>query len=150
MEGIGETPHFYNDQRVGHVLSHFDNNVEVSNLLHSLLLSQNILRWNPQGEIVYNGISIPDTRIVKLVEYCLSKYNSDIPKPTGLNVFVKGLARVKVDKNLIENAQVLAMLARKETESDDTETEGERDEESSIENCEDEDEETESRVDEGR
>ena len=88
MDGIGKTPHFYNDQRVGHVLSHFDNNVEkVSNLLHSLLLSQNILRWNPQGEIVYNGISIPDTRIVKLVEYCLSKYNSDIPKPAGSKRF---------------------------------------------------------------
>ena len=62
---------------------------------------------------------------------------------------MKGLARVKVDKNVIENAQVLAMLAREGTESDDTETEGESDEESSIENSEDEEEETESRVDEG-
>ena len=62
---------------------------------------------------------------------------------------MKGLARVKVDKIVIENAQVLAMLAREETESDDTETVRESDEYSSTENSEDEEEETESRVHEG-
>ena len=73
--------------------------------------------------------------------YIFSEYNSDIPKQSGLNVFVKRLAWVKINKSLIENAQVLAILAREETESEDTDTEGESDEESYIENGSSEDDE---------
>ena len=56
----------------------------------------------------------------------------NIPEPPGLNAFVKGLAAIKIDKEYIENAQVLAILARKvEEESDDDseeETDGEEEE----------------------
>ena len=48
MDSIEERSQFYNDQRIGHVLSNIDNNVEkASHLLHSILLSHNKLRWNP-------------------------------------------------------------------------------------------------------
>ena len=56
----------------------------------------------------------------------------NIPEPPGLNAFVKGLAAIKNDKEYIENAQVLAILAREvEEESDDDsaeETDGEEEE----------------------
>ena len=62
----------------------------------------------------------------------VSIYDVNIPEPPGLNAFVKGLAAIKNDKEYIENAQVLAILAREvEEESDDDsaeETDGEEEE----------------------
>ena len=53
-------------------------------------------------EIVYYNRSIVD-----LVEYCLSPYAAVISEPTWLEkVLVKGLVSLKIDKNLIENAQL--------------------------------------------
>ena len=87
MDSIEETSQFYNDQRIEHV--------KASHLLHSILVSHNNLRWNPQGEIVYNGIAIviPNTSIVKLVKYCLSEHNFDIPIPSGL-ITLQGLKSI--------------------------------------------------------
>ena len=56
----------------------------------------------------------------------MSPNDVNIPEPPGLNVFVKGLAAIKIGKEYIENAQVLAMLVREgkeESDNDDTEEE---------------------------
>jgi hypothetical protein len=39
--------------------------------IHSILISSNILTWNPQGEIVYHGRDIPGTNIENLLQHAL-------------------------------------------------------------------------------
>ena len=77
---------------------------------------------------------MPNTNIVDQLEYCLWPYDMNIPKSPGLHVFAKGLVAIKIDKEYIENAQVLAMLAREgeeESDNDDSEEEMESEEEES-------------------
>ena len=52
-------------------------------ILHSILISSDILTWNPQGEIVYHGRDIPGANIENLLQYALLPYNSHIPEPRG-------------------------------------------------------------------
>ena len=69
----------------------------------------------------------------------MSPNDANIPEPPGLNVFVKGLDAIKIDKEYIENAQVLATLVREgeeESDNDDSEeeTDGEEKESEQSEN----------------
>jgi hypothetical protein len=72
-------------------------------IIHSILISSDILTWNPQGEIVYHGRDIPGTNIENLLQYALLPYNSHIPEPRGLDLFTKGLVEAGVNKDLIKN-----------------------------------------------
>jgi hypothetical protein len=49
-------------------------------------------------------------------------YHPDIPEPTGLSIFIKGLAELEIDKSLIINGCILTVLAhkwsRQDTQSD--------------------------------
>ena len=88
---------------------------------------------------MYLAKTIPNRNIVGQLEYCLSPNDVNIPEPPGLNVFVKGLAAIKIGKEYIENAQVLAMLIREgkeESDNDDTEeeTDGKEEESEQAEN----------------
>jgi hypothetical protein len=49
------------------------------------------LEWNGKGEIVYRGHNI---QYEELTLY------PDIPEPTGLSIFIKGLAELEIDKSL--------------------------------------------------
>ena len=59
---------------------------------------------------------------VDLLKYCVTPYHPDIPEPTGLSIFIKGLAELEIDKSLIVNGHVLSVLAhkwsRRDTQSD--------------------------------
>ena len=61
------------------------------------------------------------------MEYCVSENDADIPKLTGLNVFLKELAAIKIDKNLIENTRVLAILSRNQDTEHNSEYESDVD-----------------------
>jgi hypothetical protein len=82
-------------------------------------------------EIVYNRQNICGTNIVDLLQYTVLPYNTEIPEPTGLNIFLKDLAKLEIDKSLIVNGRVLTMLAHKQplhdvdTPSDKSEDESE-------------------------
>ena len=120
--------------RVEDILGHLNDNVDKNNaeeLLHCILTSTDILTSNLQGEIVYKGQNIRGTNIVDLLQYTVLPYNTEIPEPAGLNIFLKGLAKLEIDKSLIVNGRVLTMLAHKQplhdvdTQSDKSEDESE-------------------------
>ena len=68
------------------------------------------------GEIVYHGSNISGTDIVVLLQYVILPYDSHIPTPQGFDVFLKGLAELAINKNLIGNEYFLPKLARLEDE----------------------------------
>ena len=90
-----------------------DDEHEAEEILHSILTSTRILTWNGKGEIVYRGHNIRGTDIADLLKYCVTPYHPDIPEPTGLSIFIKGLAELEIDKSLIVNGHVLSVLAHK-------------------------------------
>jgi hypothetical protein len=65
------------------------------------------------------------------LQYTVLPYNTEIPEPAGLDIFLKGLAQLEIDKSLIVNGRVLTMLAHKlplydvDTQSDKSEDESE-------------------------
>ena len=91
-----------------------NDNISAEELLQPILTSTDILTWNSKGEIVYKCHDIRGTDIVDLVRHCLMPYNQNIPEPAGLSLFLKGLAELEIDKNLIANGQVFTRLARKD------------------------------------
>ena len=87
--------------RIEYILLYLNNNVKkttAEKILHSILISSDILTWNPQGEIVYHGRDIPGTNIENLLQYALLPYNSHIPEPRGLDLFTKGLVEAGVNE----------------------------------------------------
>jgi hypothetical protein len=48
------------------------------------------------------------------LQYTVLPYNTEIPEPAGLNIFLKGLAKLEIDKSLTVNGRVLTMLAHKQ------------------------------------
>jgi hypothetical protein len=99
--------------RLKDILKYVDDDDEhiAEEILHSILTSTGILTWNARGEIVYRGHNRRGTNIVDLLKYCVTPYHPDIPEPTGMSIFIKGLAELEIDKNLIVNGRVLALLA---------------------------------------
>jgi hypothetical protein len=45
------------------------------------------------------------------LQYTVLPYNTEIPEPAGLSIFLKGLAKLEIDKSLIVNGRVLTILA---------------------------------------
>ena len=100
--------------RVEDIFGHLNDNVDKNNaeeLLHCILTSTDILTWNLQGEIVYKGQNIRGTNIVDLLQYTVLPYNTEIPEPAGLDIFLKGLAKLEIDKSLIVNGRVLTITS---------------------------------------
>ena len=83
-------------------------------ILHSILTSGDILTWNPQKEMVYHGRNIANTNIIDLLDDTLLPYEAQIPEPRGFDLFIKGLAEVRINKTLIENEYLLRKLAKEE------------------------------------
>ena len=95
--------------RIEDILLYLNNNVKkttAGKILHSILISSDILTWNPQGEIVYHGRDIPVTNIENLLQYALLPNNSHIPEPRGLDLFTKGLVESGINKDLIKNESI--------------------------------------------
>jgi hypothetical protein len=121
--------------RIEDILLYLNNNVKkttAEKILHSILISSDIITWNPQGEIVYHGRDIPGTNIENLLQYALLPYNSHIPEPRGLDLFTKGQVEAGVNKDLIKNEYLLSKMAKEEYEmpqSDDSDVESESGEE---------------------
>jgi hypothetical protein len=87
--------------RVEDILGHLNDNVDKNNaeeLLHCILPTTDILTWNLQGEIVYKRQNIRGTNIVDLLQYTILPYNTEIPEPAGLNIFLKVLQNWKLIK----------------------------------------------------
>ena len=96
--------HWHVEDILGHLNDNVDNN-NAEELIHCILTSTDILTWNLQGEIVYKGQNIRGTNIVDLLQYTVLRYNTEIPEPTGLNIFLKGLAnwKLEIGKNVRES-----------------------------------------------
>lgn len=93
-----------------------DDKHNAKEILHSMLTSTDILTWNSEGEIVYKGHDIRGTDIADLLRYCLTHYDPDVPEPYGMDIFLKGLASLEIDKGLILNKKVLTNLAHMQHE----------------------------------
>ena len=73
-----------------------------SELLHSMVASQDTFFWTSHGQLLRNKRIIPVTNIADLVECVLLPHNNDVTKPRALNTFVDELAELVVDKGLIK------------------------------------------------
>ena len=92
--GIGKS-------RIKDVLSHLSKAVSekrASELLHSMVVSQDILFWTPHGQLLWNKRIILVTNIADLCEYVLLPHNDDITKPRALNTFLDELAELGFDR----------------------------------------------------
>ena len=97
--------------RIKDVLSHLSQAVSekrASELLHSMIASQDILFWTPHGQLLLSKRIIPVTNIADLVEYVLLPHNNDVTKPCALNTFLDELAELGFDKGLIKNKKLLS------------------------------------------
>ena len=111
-------------------------------ILHSILTSGDILTRNPQKEMVYHGRNIPNTNIIDLLDYALLPYEAHIPESRGLELFIKGLAEIGINKTLIENEYLLTKLATEEHKMPESQSDDESD--SSVVESDDSDDEKES------
>ena len=103
--------------RIKDVLSYLSQAVSekrASELLHSMVASQDILFWTPHGQLLWNKRIIPVTNIADLVEYVLLSHNNDVTKPRALTTFLDELAELGFDKGLIKNKKLLSDLIEKE------------------------------------
>jgi hypothetical protein len=67
------------------------------------------------------------------LQYTVLPYNTEIPEPAGLNIFLKGLAILEIDKSLIVNGRALTMLAHKHPLHDvDTQSDKSKDESENV------------------
>ena len=94
-----------------------------SELLHSTATSKDILFWTPRGQLLPNQRIIPDINISELVDCVLLSQNEDVAKPRAVNTFLDGLAKLRVNKNLIKNKKLLSDLLEKEQAYNDNESE---------------------------
>ena len=111
-------------------------------ILHSILTSGDILTWNPQKEMVHHARNIPNTNIIDLLDYTLLPYEAHIPEPRGLELFIKGLEEIGINKTLIENEYLLTKLAKEEHKMPESQSDDESD--SSVVESDDSDDEKES------
>ena len=95
-------------------LSQLVSRQKASDLLHSMAASKDILFWTPRGQLLRNQRIIQVTNISELVEYVLLPQNDDVVKPCALKTFIDGLARLGINKRLIQNKRILAELLEKE------------------------------------
>ena len=95
-------------------LSQLVSRQKVSDLLHSMAASKDILFWTPRGQLLRIQRVIPVTNISELVEYVLLSRNDDVVKPRALKTFIDGLAELGINKHLIKNKKILAELMAKE------------------------------------
>ena len=69
------------EPRINDVLNNLSQAVSrkyVSDLLHSMSTSKDILFWTPRGQLLRNQRRIPVTNILELVEYVLLPYKTDV------------------------------------------------------------------------
>ena len=91
--------------RVKDVLSHLYQLVSekrASELLHSMVASQDTFVWTSHGQLLRNKRIIPVTNIADPVECVLLPHKNDVTMPRALNTFVDELAELVVDKGFQE------------------------------------------------
>ena len=108
----------------------------------NILASGDILTWNPQKEMVYHGRNIPNTNIFDLLDYTLLLYEAHILEPRGLELFIKGLGEIWINKMLIENEYLLTKLAKEKHKMPESQSDDESD--SSVVESDDSDDKKES------
>ena len=109
------------EPRIKDVLSHLSRAVSekrASDLLHSMAASKDILFWTSRGQLLRNKRIILVTNIAELVDYVLLPHNNEVIKPRALNMFLDGLAELKIDKGLIKNKKLLSELIEREKATD--------------------------------
>ena len=62
-----------------------------------------------------------------LLNYTLLPYEAHIPEPRGLELFIKGLAEIGINKTLIENEYLLTKLAKEEHKMPESQSDDESD-----------------------
>ena len=92
--------------------------------------------------MVYHGRNIPNTNIFDLLDYTLLLYEAHILEPRGLELFIKGLAEIWINKMLIENEYLLTKLAKEKHKMPESQSDDESD--SSVVESDDSDDKKES------
>ena len=63
-------------------------------ILHTMICCRGIMRWADRRRLIVDRHTLPGRDLAELLEYTVLPYHKDIPKPQGLDIFVKGLARI--------------------------------------------------------
>ena len=101
-------------------------------ILHAILCSTDILDWNDKMELVVDKRTVRGTHIVDLVQYLLYPESMELSKPRGLEEFVKGLLKIGLESDWIENEAISKQLddiVSSEESDEDMESEEENDDE---------------------
>lgn len=73
--------------------------IKANNLAYYLEKDDSV-KWNDDGELIYNGKFIPDSNIIQLINHAL---NNNKSKPEGMSTFYKILSKNNVPMKLISN-----------------------------------------------
>ena len=94
------------------ILKSLPNNIihDAKDILHMMATSKDILFWDKHGQLSYHGRTIPGSNLSELLEHVILDEEEDIDEPRGLQAFLKGLAELKIDKNMINNHTVLTKI----------------------------------------
>ena len=68
-------------------------------ILHTMICCRAIMRWDDRRRLIVDGHTLPGTDLAELLEYTVLPYHKDIPKPRGLDIFAKGLARMVLSQD---------------------------------------------------
>ena len=112
-------------------------------VLHAINCGKKLVGWNGNEELTIDGVSVPNTNILKLVKYILYPEDEHLKVPNGFNTFVEGLKTIGLESEWVGNESVKQVLDDNENDwntTDDSEDsddskeekveEGEEDEES--------------------
>ena len=94
------------------ILNHFENKKFSSYIISLLKLIKNnpILSWNEKANLLYKGRIVPNSDIIEIIKYILSKNTKSIP--TGIEYFYASLAKRKVPFSLFINTNAKDMMRR--------------------------------------
>ena len=87
-------------------LSQLVSRQKVSDLLHSMAASKDILFWTPRGQSLLNQRIIPLNNISELVEYVLLPHNDDVVEPRALKTFIDGNLKEMQTFHILKKPQV--------------------------------------------
>ena len=73
------------------------------------------------------GRNIPITNIIDLLDYTLLPHEAQIPEPRRLDLYIKGLVEVGINKTLIENEYLLTKLAKEEHKTPESQSDDQSD-----------------------
>ena len=75
-------------------------------VLHAINCGKKLVGWNANEELTIDGVTVPNTNILKLVKYILYAEDEHLKIPNGFNTFVEGLKTIGLESEWVRNESV--------------------------------------------